>query len=200
MYRGNLSRFIPIVLVLIIVAIAIAALVSLGQAIFGGNQGSQTQANVGRDALLSTDANRSVRMTVRGPLVAEENFHSYQVTIAPASRTMTTYTGYLDQILSTKQLANNLNAYEQFVYALDKANLMQGDELTGDKNDIRGVCATGEVYEFEVLQDNSTVKRLWTSTCKGSPGSFKASVDQVQPLFLNQIPDNKTLLQAIKLQ
>ncbi len=200
MYRGNLSRFIPIVLVLIIVAVAIAALVSLGQAIFGGNQSSQTQTNVGHDALLSTDANRSVRMTVRGPLVAEENFHSYQIAIAPATRTMTTYTGYLDQILSTKQLGNNLNAYEQFVYALDKANLMQGDELTGDKNDIRGVCATGEVYEFEVLQDNSTVKRLWTSTCKGSPGSFKASVQQVQPLFLNQIPDNKTLLQAVKLQ
>jgi len=199
MYRGNASRFIPIILVLIVVAVAIAALVSLGQAIFGGGQSSQTQPDVGHQALISTDANRSVRMTVRGPIVANENFHSYQITLAPATRTMTTYTGYLDQILATKQLDNNINAYEQLVYALDKANMMQGDELTGDKNDIRGVCATGDVYEFEVLQDNSTVKRLWTSTCKGSPGSFKASVSQVQTLFLNQIPENKTLLKAVDL-
>jgi hypothetical protein len=199
MYRGNASRLIPIVLVLIVVAIAIAALVSLGQAIFGGGQSSQTQPDVGHQALVSTDANRSVRMTVRGPIVADENFHSYQVMVAPAMRTMTTYTGYLDQILSTKQLDNNVNAYEQFVYALDKANMMQGDELTGNKNDIRGVCATGDVYEFEVLQDNSAVKRLWTSTCKGSPGSFKASASQVQTLFLNQIPENKTLLKAVDL-
>jgi hypothetical protein len=76
---------------------------------------------------------------------------------------------------------------------------MRGDELTGDKNDTRGICATGLVYEFEVTDADSTVKRLWTSTCKGSPGSLKASVTQVKNLFLSQIPDSDHLLDKLDL-
>jgi hypothetical protein len=197
MYRGNSSRVVPIILVLIVIAVAIAALVSVGRAIFGGDTGSQSQINVGRNALLNTAADHSVRMTVRGPIVADENFRSYQVTIDSSSRNLTTYSGYLDQMINFKQYDNNNKSYEQFVYALDKANMMNVNELTGNSNDTRGVCATGDLYEFEVLQDNNTVKSLWTSTCQGSSGSFKASVSQVQNLFLEQIPDSKTLLSGI---
>ena len=197
MYRGNSTRIVPIVLVLIIIAIVIAALVSIGRVVFGGN--SSSQSNPGRDALLTTTTDHSVRMTVRGPIVADENFHSYQIVVSPTSRTMTTYQGYLDQSIGTLNYGNNTQAYEQFVYALDKANMMNADELTGNQNDTRGICATGLVYEFETLQDNSTVKKLWTSTCKGSPGSFNASVSQVTNLFLGQIPDQKSLLSNLDL-
>ena len=138
-------------------------------------------------------------MTVRGPLVANEEFHSYQVTIDQSERSLVTYQGYLEQSIGSKSYGNNLKAYEQFVYALDKANFMLGDELTGDKNDTRGICATGLVYEFEVIDAASTVKRLWTSTCKGSPGSLKASVTQIKSLFLKQIPDSDQLLRKLGL-
>lgn len=198
MYRGNGSRVVPVILVLIIVAIAIAALVSVGRAIFGGSA-STSQTDVGHSALIDTSADRSVRMTVRGPIVADENFRSYQVTVDSSSRNLTVFSGYLNQTLNFKQYGNNNKSYEQFVYALDKANMMQGDALTGASDDTRGICATGDLYEFEVLQSGSTVKRLWTSTCRGSAGSFKANVTQVQSLFLDQIPDNKTLLQNVAL-
>jgi hypothetical protein len=198
MYRGNSSRIVPIILVLIVIAIAIAALVSVGRAIFGGDT-QTSETNVGRDTLLDTSTGNSVRMTVRGPLVANEEFHSYQVNINSSIRSLATYQGYLEQSIGSKSYGNNLKAYEQFVYALDKANLMRGDELTGDKNDTRGICATGLVYEFEVISADSTVKRLWTSTCKGSPGSLKASVNQVKNLFLAQIPDNDALLRKLDL-
>jgi hypothetical protein len=201
MYRGNSSRVIPIILVLVVVALVIAALVSVGRAIFGGDQQkpTQSQIDVGHDALINTDSGHSVRMTVRGPIVADENFRSYQITIDPARRSITTYSGYLEQLIASKQYGNNHKAYEELVYSLDKANMMKGTALEGDKDDTRGICATGNVYEFEVLTNASTVKRLWTSTCKGSPGSFKASVSQVQNLFLKQIPDAKELLKDIDL-
>jgi hypothetical protein len=138
-------------------------------------------------------------MTVRGPIVANEQFHSYQMSINSLSRSLTTYQGYLEQPIASKAYDNNLKAYEQFVYALDKANYMNGDELTGDKNDTRGICATGLVYEFEVLNADATVKRLWTSTCKGSSGSLKASVSQIGDLFRAQIPDSTTLLRGLNL-
>jgi hypothetical protein len=199
MYRGNGSRVIPVILVLIIIAIAIAALVSVGRAIFGGNSTTSPQTDVGHNALINTSADRAVRMTVRGPIVADESFRSYQVTVDSSSRNLTVFSGYLSQTLNFKQYANNSKSYEQFVYALDKANLMQGDALTGASDDTRGICASGDLFEFEVLQSGSTVKRLWTSSCRGSAGSLKASVTQVQGLFLDQIPDNKTLLANIQL-
>jgi hypothetical protein len=200
MYKSSSSRVVPIVLILIVVAIAIAVLVSVGRAIFGGNSSQDTsKVDLGAESLLNTAVDRSTRMTVRGPLVADESFRSYQIAIDSSSRRLTTYSGYLDQTIESVQLGNNTRAYEELVYALSRANLMTGTELDGDKDDTRGICATGRVYEFEVLQGNSVIKRLWTSTCEGSPGSLEASVAQVQKLFTNQIPDAQKTLTNIKL-
>jgi glutamine synthetase type III len=201
-YRN--SRIFPIALVLIIAAIAIAALVSLTRAIFfntttSTNQTTVSQVDAGRQALLSTTVDRSVSMTVRGAIVADEKFHSYQITVTPSSRTMSTYIGYLDTTVDNVRLGNNTPSYEQFVYSLDRANLAKGSELSGDKNDTRGICATGQVYEFAILQSDKSVKTLWTSTCTGSKGSLDASVDQLTQLFVNQIPNATQLINKIGL-
>lgn len=198
MYRGNSSRVFPIILVLVVVAIAIAALVSVGKTIFGGgDQPNPAQVDSSQQALLNTSVGNSVRMTVRGPIVADENFRSYRVAVDASGRALSTYSGYLEQQLGNKELGNNVKAYDEFVHALDYANMVKGTPLEGDKDDTRGICASGSVYEFEVVQGGMVTKRLWTSTCKGSPGSFKGSVEQVKTLFLNQIPDNKELLKPI---
>jgi hypothetical protein len=200
MYKSSSSRVVPIVLVLIVVAIAIAVLVSVGRAIFGGNSAQETaKVDLGVESLLNTAVDRSVRMTVRGPLVADENFRSYQIAVDSSSRRLTTYSGYLDQTIENVELGNNTKAYEELVYALNRANLMKGTELDDAKNDTRGICATGRVYEFEVLQGNSVIKRLWASTCKGSPGSLKANLTQIQKLFTDQIPNSKKNLSNIDL-
>lgn len=198
-YRN--SRIIPIALVLIIVAVAIAALISLARTVFfsGSSQSSTVQVDISKEALLSTTADRAVRMTVRGAIVADEEFRSYRITITPASRTLTTYTGYLDKPIDSTSLVNNIPAYEEFVFALDKANYVKGTELTGDRNDIRGICASGLIYQFEVLQNDSAVKNLWTSTCKGSKGSLDANLEQLKQLFTSQIPDAETFIRAIRL-
>lgn len=198
-YRN--SRIIPIALVLIIVAVAIAALVSLARAVFfsGSTQSTTTQVDVSKEALVSSTADRSVRMTVRGTIVADEDFRSYQISVSPSSRSLTTFTGYLDKRIDGVQLSNNVTAYEEFVFALDRANLAKGTELSGDKNDIRGICATGLVYQFEILKDNSSVKTLWTSTCKGSRGSLDANLAQLTQLFTSQIPTANTLISKIRL-
>jgi hypothetical protein len=190
------TRIIPIALTLVIVAIAIAALVSLARLIFfsGGTNTTTSQINIIKDALLNTSADRSVRMTVRGEIVADETFRSYQIQIAPNERTITTYKGYLDQPIGNISLGNNIPAYEQFVYALDKANFMKGTELTGDKNDLRGICATGYVYEFQILKAEESLKQLWTSSCSVARGSLNAKLDQLTKLFIAQISDAKSII------
>lgn len=192
------TRLFPLFLTLIIVIVVIVAIVSIGRAIFfSGNQstGDTPDLDRGQTELLKTTADHSVRLTVRGPIVADEEFKSYQITISPSTRTMVVYQGYLDEEQRTKQLDNNREAYEQFVYALDKANMMNGKMPENDAaNDLRGICATGYVYEYAVLVADEPVKHLWTSTCDGSKGSLNASVKQLNDLFLVQVPGANELV------
>jgi len=194
-------RILPTVLVFVIIIIAVAALVSVARAVFfsGSSTSAPTIADASKEALLNTAVGRSVTMTVRGPIVADEAFHSYKIDISANSRQIETYSGYLDTVVDKKSLSNNTAAYEEFVYALDKADLADGDELTGDRNDVRGICATGRVYEFTIADNGKSIKKLWTSTCKGSAGSLDASVAQLTSLFLNQIPDANTLIKKVSL-
>ncbi len=193
------SRILPIILIVVIIVIAVAAIVSLARIVFFSGTATPVAVDESRTALLDTSADRAVSMTVRGPIVAEEEFHSYQIDISPSSRSIKTYTGYLGNVLASISLSNSVSAYEQFVHALDKADMVKGIELEGDRNDIRGVCATGRVSEFSVLDESVFVKKLWTSTCKGSVGSLKASSTQLTQLFVSQIPDADKLIKKIKL-
>jgi hypothetical protein len=200
MVNYRTSRILPIILVVVIIIIAIAAIVSLARVVFfSGGSSAPAVTDVSREALLNTSAGHRVSMTVRGPIVADEEFHSYNIDISANSRQISTYKGYLGTIVDRTTLGNNVAAYEEFVHALDKADLADGTELEGDRNDIRGICATGRVYEFGIIDGSTTVKRLWTSTCKGSSGSLDASVAQLTELFVNQIPDSKALIKKVSL-
>jgi hypothetical protein len=194
------SRIIPIVLVIIIVIVAVAALVSLARVVFfSGGSSTPAVADTSREALLNSTASHSVSLMVRGPIVADEEFHSYRIEVSPDSRQLTTYTGYLDTTVDQQTLGNSVAAYEEFVHALDKANLARGTELEGERNDIRGICATGRVYQFAILDNDNSVKTLWTSTCRGSQGSLNASYQQLTELFLDQFPDGAALIRNVRL-
>ena len=199
--RNSFSRFVPILLVIVITIVAVAAVIAIGRALFGKNDSGQTDQNVNTSqvALLSTEEGRAVRLTVRGPIVANENFRSYSVIISPSSRDMTTYEGYLDKEINQKKLDNNMKAYTELVYALDKRKMMNGTQLTEQQNDLRGICASGKVYKFETLKDNSVVKSLWTSDCSGSKGSAQGNVNEILDMFLKQIPDGKKMAAGIGL-
>lgn len=188
-------------LVIIITIVAIAAVLAIGQALLGGGTKKEppTQADPGKEALLSSDLSRSVRVTVRGPIVADEKFRSYQITVAPNTRTMTIHEGYLEKQLEAKTFDNNTKAYEELVYALDKRKMMDGRPLPDDKNDLRGICATGKVYKFETLMNGEPVKTLWTSDCGGSKGSAAASVHEILDMFLKQIPEGKKMAASVGL-
>lgn len=193
MNRSGVSRLIPIILIVVIVIVAIAALVGLGRAIFGGGSSKPSVHDTNETALLNTDGDRSVSMTVRGPIVADEDFRTYTIEVSPSQRSITQYQGYQKNTMDHKTFANNTQAYEQFVYALDKANLVKGTPFTDDKDDTRGVCATGELYVFDIYYNDSDAVHLWTSTCSGSRGSLNASVTQLSNLFMQQIPDSSDI-------
>lgn len=197
--QRNGAKFFPLIITIVIIALVIAAIVSIGRAIFNGdgNDTEQTtQVSDSREALLNTTSGRSVTMTVRGPIVAEEAFTSYRISASNSERSMKVYKGYLEEETSGKTLGNNTQAYEEFVYALDKANMTKERNAAADDelDDLRGICARGYVYEYAVLSGDSEVEKRWTSTCEGSKGTLDASKDQLSELFLAQIPGSSELI------
>ncbi len=189
MYRGSNTRIFPLIIVVLVVALVIAAIVTVARMVISGGTKSTDQETASISTTLVDMAdNRSVRWTVRGPIVADEKFTSYQIVISPVSRTYTTYTGYLDKVVVTHQYDNNRKAYEQFVYALNNADLTK--TRSSAPTEIRGVCAThGLAFVFETAKDGTPDQSEWTSTCAGSKGSMTARPAQVHALFVNQIPD-----------
>lgn len=199
-YRS--TRIVPTILTVIIIIVVIVGLVSLARVIFTAGGGSSTTSSetvAARDALLDTTAGSSVVMSVRGPIVADENFRSYQIAVSPNTREIQTFKGYLDTVIDKQSLPNNTAAYDEFVHALDKANLTSGRQLDDERNDIRGICASGRIYEFKVMKSGESKQTLWTSTCNGSTGSLKANATQLTRLFLNQIPDSNKLISDLKI-
>lgn len=198
MKYGRWRRFIPAVIIIIVVVVAVVGLVSLGRFLFSPS-GVAPTIDTSRETLLSTNAGHAVRMTLRGPIVANEDFRSYQITITPNSRTLTTYAGYSNKVVDQVSLPNTVKAYDEFVHALDKANLAQGRAFEGEKNNLSGICASGRLINFEIIKDNEVVKNLWTSNCKRSPGSLNASSRVLGDLFRAQIPESRELIREVKL-
>lgn len=191
------NQLLPVIIIVIIVVVSVAAIVALARTLlFGGGSGEQTE-EIEKNALIETTSDRGVRMTIRGPITADEAFRSYQITVTPSSRTMTTYAGYLDSQIDTVQLDNNTRAYEEFVFALDRAGMMDGTPLQGEENDRRGLCPTGKILEFETLKGRESEEMLWTTTCGGVKGSFEANSSQISDMFLGQIPQGPDLLRNI---
>ena len=199
MYRGGSSRIFPALIVVAVIVVAIIALVAIGRAIFGGGSDTAPEENPARRSLLTTDADHSLRMTVRGPLVADEEFRSYVVDVSPVERSLTTYTGYEYQQLDNVRFVNSTEAYAEFVHALEQASFLREQELSDEEDDTRGVCAGGRLYTFEIRRAQSDLKRLWTSSCRDESGSFRGEAERVKNLFLRQIPDSAELLRPIDL-
>lgn len=197
MNRGGFTRFVPVILFIAVVVLIIAAFVSIGRNIFGE---STSSVDPGRTSLVNTGNDRSVRMTVRGRIISEEDHRSYRITISSRERTLVTYRGYLERPIERRELDNNSRAYEEFVHALDRYKFMHGSEGEGEITDLRGRCPTGSLYEFEVLNAGGVVKRLWTTTCRGEDGTSTATLKDIRNLFREQIPDSNATIRELKIK
>lgn len=199
MYKGE-SRVLPAILVIIVTIVAIIALVSLGRLILSRTAANRPVVDDGAvKALLTTNADRSVRMMVRGPITADEDFRSYVIEVSPTSRRMTTYSGYENRELDSKQFTNNTEAYAEFVAALNRANFTKGIEPIDTEENMRGICAGGRFYTFEMAQSQSVSQQFWTTSCRNSNGTFRGDAPGIRTLFLRQIPGSDAMLQSIDL-
>lgn len=187
-------RMAPLILIVIITVLVIAILVAVGRALLGGPSGPEEVVDTSRQSLLSTSQGSKIQMTVRGPIVADENFRSYQITISPSSRQFVAYSGYLDKVISDKRLSNNVPAYEELVFALDRMGMMSGVEVEGSDNDVRGICSGGQLYQYAVLEGDTVVKKLWTTSCSKPKGTLEGNAQAIGDMFVRQFDDGYELI------
>lgn len=193
MVKLKFKKFVPVALGAVLAVLVLASVLSAFL-----NSRRQPVDSSGSEALLGVNADSAIKMVVRGPIVGDEEFKTYVIEVSPNKRKLLLVNGYLGgQVTELKIENNNLPAYEEFVYALDKANFAKAGAFSGEANDLKGVCARGQLYDFQILENNKVIKNYWTSTCKGSQGSLKANLEQISSLFFAQIKDsNQTVLKA----
>ena len=121
--KSKLIRIAPILLIIAIAILAITAIVSIGRMMLGGGSNQPAQKTEEQEAsiveLLKNEVGRSVKMTVRGPIVANEDARSYTVEISNSQRSLKTYKGYTAEVIDDVKLDNNSAAYDELVYESD---------------------------------------------------------------------------------
>lgn len=186
MRKVVLNRIILIALVVVVLILIVAAITGLGSP-------KTIVSTPENTTLLTNTPEMSLTMKIRGPIVANEDFSVKTITVSPSSRQYQETTGYLETppIASTAQnLTNNIKAYDEFIFALEKGQLFNGNNLTAE-NDLRGVCATGRTYEFTLYKSGTPVISTWSSTCKDTTGNLRGDLSGLVGIFAKQIPDLK---------
>ncbi len=198
--ENKFVKFLPFIIIIMIVLIVIFAIISIAKALISQKAPTEQRSfyESAKTELLTTDDSRAVSMLVRGEIVGNEDFKSHRITVSPSQRKIEVYKGYSQQTIFSKSFSNTPKAYEEFVYALERANLVKGVPFEVEADNTRGICAEGTVYEFDLLVSNQSIDHLWSSTCKGSKGSLVANSDQIQRLFLRQIPNAEKLIRSAR--
>lgn len=140
-----------------------------------------------------------LKFTIKGPVVADENYREIVFEVGQGSRSVKVLKGYGLSLEKEMQLANNYSAYEAFAGALYSLGYI--NERSSVKNKTyQGECANGKVYYAEFVDaKNKTVKSLWRDSCSVKTGTMSATPQSVLELFKKQFPDYKTFSSDISI-
>ncbi len=132
-------------------------------------------------------SNASLRLTIDGHEVSEEQHNIIQITVDKRTRQLTILNGYQGHITHNQLYDNNAEAFSVFLRALQKADFTK-ETKDAKPQDERGVCPTGKRYIYELIDGGKTALRTWNTSCGGA-GSFTGRGSLVRELFMLQIPD-----------
>ncbi len=206
MRRGGPTRLGTILLVLIMAVVLIGAGVWVSRTFFGSDSDGGTEEVVdhGQQLLDEPTETTAVRMSVRGPITAQENHYSIALTISASARNLTIWRSYDGSVMTSEDLTNSAASFNDLLSALNRAGYMK--EAKAEEEN-QGICAVGQLINFEIFEYKTNEqgetkeeggKRLWTTSCNGLTGSFDGLTTNVIDLFLDQIPDARNRISAAK--
>lgn len=197
MRRGKPTRLGTVLLIIISAAVLISGLFWVGRTLFSGDGATEADnLSVGQKLLQDPNDKTAVRMSVRGPVAASENHYSIVITINQSEREITTFRGYQGEIIKNQQLENNQAAFRDLLAALERAGYATENKAIASEN--QGVCAVGQLIQFEILDGEKSVQKLWTTSCGQIVGSFAGMAMNVESLFIGQIPNARAIINDAK--
>lgn len=167
-------------------------LTSIARNIFDGAGGSSSSQAIDNADDILIDTVDVTRFTVSGPIVATSDHRSYDIEVNERLVTITLYADYGQTQLERQSYANNDAAYQEFLKALDKAEVLERRNGTDTEDDLNyeGACPTGRRYVVE-LNDDTT---RWSTSCDSSRGTMGGSLRVIRRLFNEQAPDAREIL------
>ena len=141
--------------------------------------------------------NSEVSVVVAGPIVAPQNHNEARIVISKNSSVFTLYQGYDGDVIDSKIFNNTQNSYSNFLYALYYAGFGKSINTTIPNN--KGLCSTGNRYDFYLKNNGQTVGHAWATDCTATPNSFGGNLGRTMSLFEAQIPQINTYTQNANL-
>lgn len=188
--RGDGTPNKPLIIGVIVFILLVGAIFfALSGRLFGPGEDET------RPLVTDITASRSVRMTVDGPIVANEERQSYRITVGYERRIVEGMKGFTRDRVATQTFDNSRTAYSEFVFALERAGYDKRRNVSEEAADMRGVCPNGQRYTFEMLDGGRVIDTAWTTSCNNARGTMGTSGRNLKALFDKQIPE---LTQAIK--
>ena len=142
------------------------------------------------DSYAATDA--QVRITVDGPIVANQDHHQTQVTVDRNNVVVNLVRGYDNNVVTTQSFANTQASYSAFLHSLEVLEFTIGNTSDETLKSEAGHCSSGVRYIFEIIQGGHDIERLWATSC-GGPHSYNGNLTGTLNLFRRQIPVNSGL-------
>ena len=140
--------------------------------------------------------NAVVRLTIDGPINADQNHQSVQITVGNDDTTYQQFQGYEGTVANQQTFANNQTAYSNFLYALGHGGFLLGDGSKKLANE-KGYCPLGNRYVFELIEGGDTIQRYWATSC-GNPKTYKGNLGLTLTLFQAQVPNYSDLISNLR--
>lgn len=114
------SRTYRIVIIICLILVVVGSIFAVSQLRSGGG-GNAKPTPTPTPVTFAGQEDGEFTMTVQGPIVANELFHSSTITVSASNRTFTAYTTYDNVVSANTTFGNNLEAYQQFATAMQNA-------------------------------------------------------------------------------
>lgn len=177
--------FIVTVIVIFLMLVGAIVLVSRGRDDKSNDPNSDTTAP--RSIVDYVNNNSEVRFTIDGKVVGDDQHRAIRISIAADKRELEIIQGYDGTVIKRELWSNDRSAYDVFLHALNTAQFNKIRE--NQDTDEKGKCPTGRRYIYELFENGVSVKRVWTTSCSTSQGTFAGNNSLAQTLFQQQIPE-----------
>jgi hypothetical protein len=140
-----------------------------------------------------------VTMTMDGRVNGDDIHRAIKITVSRDQRVLDIIQGYSGHVIDSHSFANNEEAYNVFLHALNNSGFTakrKGANLTAD---FTGICPTGTRTIFSLNQSVDVLIQRWTTNCDNTPGTLGTDASPLIDLFQAQITGYSDLTSNVEL-